>query len=132
MFQEVTSKHRPKKIQTIKVDVGSAETSFGREKNRGTGKHMEKRKGDKLGKQELVIMKIRIGEISTSTGEEVQDEAKETSRNEWCRISKRMLNNLHFFLKERKNSRRICSKNDCVLLKHMSISKEWIMSRCLQ
>ena len=35
-----------------------------------------------------------------------------------------MLNNLHFFPKEGENSRRICSKTDSVLIKHMSISEE--------
>ena len=67
-----------------------------------------------------------------STGEEVQDEARETSRNEWYRISKRMLNNLLFFPKERENSRRIWSKTDSVLIKHMSISEECVISRYFQ
>ena len=46
-----------------------------------------------------------------------------------CQSLETMLNNLHFFPKERENSRRICLKTGSVLLKRMSIREERIMSR---
>ena len=64
--KEVSSKHRPKTTETIKGDVGSLEIEHLEGSKTGTGKHMEKRKGDKFRKQlsgKLEWLKCTLQEI---------------------------------------------------------------------
>ena len=64
--KEVSSKHRPKTTETIKGDVGSLEIEHLEGSKTGTGKHMEKRKGDKFRKQlsgKLEWLKCTLQEV---------------------------------------------------------------------
>lgn len=62
-----------------------------------------KRPGEEKGWQiwGTIIGKIRMAEMYTSKGEEVQDKAREVSRKESCRTLEAILNNLYFIQKEK-------------------------------